>query len=52
MGSLEAFDKSQITSIIATGAASKIPFVGKWADTVGGMAGRAADLSAAAEGAC
>jgi hypothetical protein len=52
LGSIRRFDWSQLTNIAATAAASKIPFVKPWADTIGDLAEQGADLAAKAQEAC
>ena len=52
LGSIRGFDWSQLTNLAATAAASKIPFVKPWAETIGDLAEQGADLAAHAREAC
>jgi len=46
------FDWTHLSELAATAAASRVPFIGPWAETVGRLAGQAAEISATAEEVC
>jgi hypothetical protein len=52
MASVQEFNTGQMTKFIAQAAASKVPLVAAWAETIGDLAERATDLAARAKEAC
>jgi RHS repeat-associated protein len=52
MDAVQDFNSSQVTNLVAQTAASKIPLVARWAETIGDLAEQAADLSVTATEAC
>jgi RHS repeat-associated protein len=49
---LQNFNWSNLTNIVTAAAASKIPYLDKWADLIGDLAEQAADLALKSEEAC
>jgi len=52
MTAVRNFNSSQVANLIAQAASSRIPLVGRWAETIGDLAEQAADLGATATEAC
>lgn len=46
------FNTSNLINLTANAAAGKIPGIANWADTIGDLVEKAADLAAEAKGAC
>ena len=52
LGSIRSFDWGQLTNLAAKAAASRIPFVKPWAETIGNLAEQGTHLAAHAQEVC